>query len=641
MFEFVRTHKKWMQILLALIILPSFVLVGVSSMTGGRNDGPEVATVGGEKITQQQWDEAQRVIQDRARASQGAQFDPKQFESPEIKQEILEDLIAKRVLAAEVKRSNLTAGTASIKQQVEAPYRDADGKINVEAYKAMLTYRGMTEAQLFQSERDNMTQRQLNVAIEATSFVPRTVSSHVLDLWEQEREVQDLVIPLNEFIGQVKVTDAMVKAYYDKNSDKFQAPEQVKVEYVVMDPAVVESQIVVSDAEVADYYDKNKDTLGVPEQRYTSHILIAVKDGASAAEKAAAKAKAEAILAEVRKAPATFADVAKTQSQDPESAVVGGELGLAAKASKDNAGSFASPELEAASYKLKQGEFDLVATRFGFHVITVNKLVPGVVKPLDEIKPKVVAELKKSKLPKKYAELAEKLTNTVYEQADSLKPAAELLHVQVQTVENLGRTPSQSPALASSPINHPKFLKAIFADDAIKNKRNTEAVETLPNTMVSGRVVEYKPAAKRPLAEVDQAIRMIVARDEAVKLARQAGEAKLAALKASGDATGFGAAKVEARSKRSGLPEVAMREVFKADVAKLPAYVGVELPGMGYGIYRINKASAPAKPDTAARASLTEQINGVTGQAEMLGYVEALKTKAKAKILKPLVVSAK
>jgi peptidyl-prolyl cis-trans isomerase D len=635
MFEFVRTHKKWMQILLALIILPSFVLVGVSSMTGGGAGGAEVATVGDEKITQQQWEEAQRNAMDRARASQGARFDPKQFESDDVKKQILDDLIAKRVLAAEVKHSMLTTGTAAVKQQVEAPYIGTDGKVNVEAYKAMLTYRGMSEAQLFQSERDNMTLRQLNVAIEATAFVPRAVSNRVTDAVEEEREVQELIFPVADYLGQVKVSDEMVKAYYEKHAALFQAPEQVKIEYVVMDPAVVESQIVVSDAEIADFYANNKGTLGTPEQRYTSHILIAVKKDASAADKAAAKAKAEAILADVRKAPATFADVAKTQSQDPESAAVGGELGLATK------GSFIVPELEAAAYKLKQGEFELVSSEFGYHVLTVNKLVPGAIKPLDEIKPKVVAELKKAKLPKKYAELAEKLTNTVYEQADSLKPAADLLHVQIQTAENLSRLPSQSPALANSPVNHPKFLKAIFADDAIKNKRNTEAVETVPNTMVSGRIVEYKPAAKRPLAEVEPAIRMIVARDEAGKLARKAGEAKLAAVKASGDAAGFGEAKVDARTKQSPLPEPAMLEVRKADVAKLPAYVGADLPGIGFGIYRINKVSAPAKPDPARRSALAEQINGVAGQSEMISYVEALKVKAKTKLMKPVVTAAK
>jgi peptidyl-prolyl cis-trans isomerase D len=634
MFEFVRTHKKWMQVLLALIILPSFVLVGVSSMGGG-SGGPDVAVVDGKKISQQQWEDAQRRAMDNARARQGERFDSKEFETPEKKQEILDALVAEKAITTEIKHGMLTVDNTMIRKQVleEGGFLRPDGTPDKEAYQAMLSSRGMTEAQLFQSERERMTLRQLNVAIEATSFVPRAVSTRVTDTVEQEREVQELLFPAADYIGQVKVTDDMVKAYYEKNAALFQAPEQAKVEYVVMDAAVVEGQIAITDAEITDFYAKNKAALGTPEQRFASHIVITVKKDASAADKAAAKAKAEAILAEVRKAPGTFAAVAKAQSQDPVSAAVGGDLGLAVK------GGLPSLEVENAVFKLQPGEMELVTSDFGYHIVTLTKLVPATIKPFEEAKPAVVAELKKSKMSKKYAELAEKFTNTVYEQADSLKPAADLLHVTVQTADHVTRTPS--PALGASPVNNAKFLKALFSEDTLKNKRNTEAVETLPNTMVSGRVVDYKPAAKRPLAEVEGAIRMVVAREEASKLARKAGEAKLAAAKASGDAAGFGEAKVDTRTKQSPLPPAATVEVRKADVSKLPAYVGVDLPGVGYGIYRINKASAPAKPDPAIRAGLAEQINGVAGQSEMLGYVEALKAKAKAKILKPMVTAAK
>jgi len=271
-----------------------------------------------------------------------------------------------------------------------------------------------------------------------------------------------------------------------------------------------------------------------------------------------------------------------------------------------------------------------VRSEFGYHIIKITKIAPESQKSLEEAKPEIVADLKKARMSAKYSELAETFTNTVYEQSDSLKPVADKLGLTIQTAEGLTRKPN--PALGASPVNNDKFLKAIFSDDAIKNKRNTEAVEVAPSTLVAGRVVEFKPAAKRPLAEVEALIRQRVTQEEAAKLARQAGEAKLAAARASGDAAGFGEAKTVSRIKQPPINDTAAVAVLKADVSKLPAYVGVDIPGQGYGVYRIVKVGQPAQPDQARRKQEAEQIGRAVGNAETFGFVEALKHKAKAKI---------
>jgi peptidyl-prolyl cis-trans isomerase D len=330
------------------------------------------------------------------------------------------------------------------------------------------------------------------------------------------------------------------------------------------------------------------------------------------------------VLEEVRKNPANFAEIAKAQSQDQGSAAQGGDLGVVEK------GAFVKP-VEDAIYALKEGEVSgLVQSEFGYHVIKVTALKPAQQKPLDAAKDEIAADLKKQKLSKKYSEMAETFTNMVYEQSESLKPVADKLGLKIETVDGLTRKPN--PALAQAPYSNEKFLAAIFGVDAVKNKRNTEAIEVSPSVLISGRVVEFKPATKRPLADVDAQIRQRVTLEEAARLARAAGEQKLAAAKASGDATGFGAATVVARTKQPTINTAAALAVLKADVSKLPAYVGVEVPGQGYGVYRIGKVSQPAAPDTARRTQEAQQIGQLVGQAEMYNYVEALKTKAKAKV---------
>jgi len=627
MFEFIRTHQRVMQILLLLLILPSFVLVGVSSYQdrGGSSDG--VATVDGKKITQQEWENAQRRQIDQARQMMGAQFDQKLFDTPEAKQAILDNLVAERAINAEVARSNLTVSDAVLVKAIAdiQQFRKPDGSFDKEGYYAAIAAQGMNEQQFNARMRHDMAVQQLVGSIQQTAFAPRTVSNRLSDINDQEREVQEQLFPAASFVGQVKVTDDMLKAFYDKNAALFQVPETVKAEYVVFNADAVEKSVAVSDAEIAEAYNKNKARFTTAEKRSASHILVNAPAGAKPADDAAAKAKAQAILDEVRKNPADFAKIAKAQSQDPGSAELGGDLGNIER------GVFPAKQVEDTIYSLKDGEISgLVRSDFGYHIIKLTKLTPATQKSLDDAKPEIAAELKKTKMSSKYSELAETFSNTVYEQADSLKPVADKLGLTIQTVDGLTRTPN--PALGTSPVNTDKFLKAIFANDALTNKRNTEAVEVAPSTLVAGHVVAFRPASKRPFAEVEGIIRQRVTQEEATRLARQAGEAKLAAAKASGDASGFGDVKVVSRTKEPTINQTAALAVLKADTSKLPAYVGVELPGQGYGVYRIAKVSQPAQPDTARRQQEAEQIANAVGGGETYGFVEALKHKAKAKI---------
>ncbi|MCD2516647.1 SurA N-terminal domain-containing protein [Massilia sp. G4R7] len=626
MFDFVRNNKRVMQGLLLVIILPSFVLVGVESYQNRGDAAAGVATVAGQKVTQQEWEEAQRRQIDQARQMMGAQFDQKMFETPEAKQAILNNLVAERAVNAEIAASHLTVGDAAIARQIsDIPgLRKPDGSFDMEQYKSLLAAQGLTPSMYDQRLRRDMTVQQLVGSIQQTAFAPRSMASRLSDINDQEREVQELVFPIAQYLPQVQVTDAMVKAYYDKNAALFTIPEQVKAEYVVFDADAVASKVQVSDAEINEYYNKNLKVYTTPEQRTASHILINLARDAKPADQAAAKAKAEAVLADVRKNPANFAEIAKAQSQDQGSAAQGGDLGVVEK------GAFVKP-VEDTIYALKEGETSgLVQSEYGYHIIKVTALKPAAQKPLADAKAEIAADLKKQKMSKQYSEMAEVFTNMVYEQSESLKPVADKLGLKIETVDALTRKPN--PALATAPFNNEKFLTALFGVDAVKNKRNTEAVEVSPSVLISGRVVEFKPATKRPLAEVDAQIRQRVTLEEASRMARAAGEQKLAAVKASGDATGFGAATVVARTKQPTINTTAAVAVLKADVSKLPAYVGVEVPGQGYGVYRIGKVSQPATPDAARRTQEQQQIGQLVGQAEMYNFVESLKTKAKAKV---------
>ena len=627
MFDFIRTHQRLMQFLLLLFIFPSFAFFGLEGYSR-LTDGNGMAKVAGQTITKEEWDAAHRQQLDRMRQVYGNQFDSKIFDSPQARRAILDNLIAQRALGAEVVASKLVVPDQVLQQSIlQIPgLTKPDGSFDNEQYRVLLAARGMTQKSYEAGLRREMALQQLNAAIQTTAFAPKTVAENLSSLNDQERTVQMLNFKPDSYAGQAKVTDELLKAYYDKNGARFETPEQADIEYVVLDAAAVAAQASVTDDDIKAYYEQNQKQYATEEQRRASHILITVKKDASAADKAAAKTKAEGLVAQLRKNPGDFAKLAKANSQDPGSADNGGDLGYFSR------GAMVKPFADAA-FSLKQGEIsDPVESDFGYHVIEVTGIKPAAVKPLESVKAEIGAEIKKQIAAKKYSEMADQFNNLVYENGDSLKAVSDKLKLKIQTASGVTRNPN--PAAGAAPYNNGKFLAALFTDDVIKAKHNTEAVQTAPNTLVAGRMISYKPVAKRPFEEVKADVQKAVLLAEEQSLAVKAGQERLAQLQAKDDATGFSDAKVVSRVKSEGWTQEAFNAVMKADTAKLPAYVGAETPGMGYQIYRITKVEQPKTVDTARRKAEQEQITAALSQQEALGYLDYLREKAKTKLLK-------
>ncbi|MBC7489408.1 MAG: SurA N-terminal domain-containing protein [Glaciimonas sp.] len=634
MFELIRSHKRFMQFLLLLLIIPSFALVGLQSYTGFGDSANNVAKVAGQSITQQDWDAAQRQQIDRMQQMFGPQFDAKMFDTKAAKQSILDNLVAQRAQLAAVTREHLMVSDFILQQTLlgTPELQGADGKFDNEKYRSLLAAQGTVPKMYEAGLRQDLALQQLTGAIQATAFAPKSLALRISNINDQERDIQEVLFKTSDYAPKVKITDGTLKEYYDNNSQQFQIPEQVNVEYIVLDSAAVAAQVTVSDANIKLYYDKNLKHHTTLEQRRASHILITIKKDATNAEKAAAKTKANSLLAQVQKDPTKFARLAKENSQDTDSAEQGGDLGYFGE------NMMVKPFSDAA-LKLKEGEVsDVVESDFGYHIIQLTGIKPEEVKPLAQVKGDIAVAIKKQLEAKKFAELAELFSDTVYEQSSSLKPAADKLKLSIQTVANLGRHPSFAVDAAAT-YNNEIFLTALFADGSVKNKRNTAAIEVAPNTLVAGHVTDYKPITKQAFEDVKEIVRAKVMQAAEAEFALKAGVSKLAALKEKDDIVGFSAVKTISRVSHQGITPIVFDAVMKADISKLPAYVGIYLPEQGYAIYRIGKVAQPATVDQARRQSEQQQISSALSQQEMLAYVEVLKQKAKVKILRPVIYS--
>jgi peptidyl-prolyl cis-trans isomerase D len=444
----------------------------------------------------------------------------------------------------------------------------------------------------------------------------------------QRREVQVQRFETKDYLAQAEPSDAELATFYNEpaNQAQFKLPEQAEIEYAVLDLEAIKRGISVNEEELRKYYDENKDRYAKKsEERRASHILVKADKDTPAEERSKAKAKAEALLAEVRKNPAAFNEIAKKNSDDPVSAERGGDLDFF------NRDAMVKPFSDAA-FAMKPGEIsNLVESDFGYHIIRLDALRGGT---FEELRAEIENEVKTQLAQTRYAEAAEQFTNTVYEQPDSLQPAIDKLKLTRQTATVL-RTPAAGVegALAS-----PKLMEAVFASEAVRDKRNTAAIEVGPSQMAAAHVLKHTPERLPALGDVKDVVRERLVAQQAAALARKAGEAQLAQIQQTADAAGLAAAVTVSRPQPQGLPAQVVDAVLRADGAKLPANIGVDLGAEGYALVRINKVLPPDEK-APELASLQPLYGQAWSAAEARAYYDALKTRLKVDIKAPAAAS--
>ena len=626
MFDFVYKQKRLVQLVLALITLP-FAFFGVDYYFRGTASAGEVARVGSDKITQAEFANAIREQQDRMRQSLGANYDPAVFDNPEVRYATLEQLISQRLLDDQARRDRLRVSDDQVRQYIsEIPAFQVDGKFSPERYQQLLAMQSPPKSspEFVNDVRRALIQTPLQEPIAAASIVARSNVERYLGLVDQKREVAYAAIPADAFRKEVKVDDATVKAYYDAHQSAFQTPEQVKIEYVALTPDSLGGQASIDPAAVRKQYDENLKQYAKAEERQASHILIAVKPDAKDDEKAAAKKKAEDLAAQARRSPAKFAELAKENSQDPGSAAQGGDLGFIA-----HDGSMVKP-FEDAVFSGKEGDIiGPVQTDFGWHVIKVTAVKPAKTQTFDEVKGQIEADLKRQQAMRNFVDAASQFENLVYEQAESLQPVAKALNLKVQTTDWLTR--AQLQPLGQ---NNPKFVQAVFSPDSLQTKRNTDAIEVAPNTMMAARVLDYRAAAPRAFDEVKGDIRRQLEHNAASELAQNAGKEKLALLQQGKDAAlAFGKPVTLARNQaQPGFQADALARIFQGDPDKLPQYIGMPAPDGGFVIYKIVQVIAAPAPDAARLSAFSTRVGEQLGRELFAANLASLKAKADVKI---------
>jgi peptidyl-prolyl cis-trans isomerase D len=627
MFNLIGSNRRIVQAILFLIAVP-FAFFGVDSYIRSSGGGQSVARVGDYNVSQQEFADALRSRQEALRRMVQGKLDARLLDSPELRHATLDNLIERRLLLDRAIRSGMTVSDQQIQKIiVEQPgFKDGANQFSYEQYRQVLRSDGMTPALFEGRVRQDLMLAQQREGYFGSGFVSKTVLERLVKLAEQQREVSYYRIAPDRYAGQVQIGPQAVKQYYEASPSEFQIPERVKVDYVTLSAELLVSQIQLDPAELKQFYESRRSQYQTQEARRASHILIGVDASAGADAQQKARARAEEIYKELVGKPGSFAELAKKYSQDPGSAANGGDLGFVSFGSMKDV-----PEFEAALFKLKEGEISQpVATKHGFHIIRLMTLRPAQGKSFEEVRGQIEEELKRQRAGRRFAELADRFSNVVYEQSESLKPAAELLKSEVQRSGWITRSGAEPAAL-----NHPRLLEAVFSQDVLKDRRNSEAIEVAPSTLVAVRLVERSPASTRPLSEVRADIEKLLERRAAAQRAIEAGRAELEQLKQGKSITvAWSAAELVSRAEHKGLSEPIVRQAFRVDAAKLPAYAGVENPEGGYTLLRISRVVPAEELAPEKRRGFAEALRQVLAEQEFSAYLGSVRQKTEIQVNK-------
>ena len=623
MLEAIRKHAQgWLaKVILGLIVI-TFALFGVDSYMKGDKSGGMIVEVGDMGISR---DELAREIQtqsDRMREALGPAFDPAVSETADFRQKVLDSLIDRKALLQEAQKLKFLAPDAYLASVLsKIPAFQQDGRFSPQRYEAVLRQNNRSPAQFENELRQAFMLEVVTSPVSLAAFPSATSLLQIARLVAQQREISWVDLPASAVASQIKVTSADVERYYAANKAEFSEPEQIRAEYLVLDRTAVAAGVAVSEQAVTDYYASHASQFGKPEERSASHILIAVDKNADAATRAKAKAKASELVQTLQKTPGRFAELARTQSQDPGSAAQDGSLGRFGR------GMMVKP-FDDAVFSMKPNEIrGPIESDFGYHVIRLDAIHAAKIAPLAEVRAAVADALRKEDAQKVFAGLAESFSNLVYENATSLQPAATAAKLTIQ--QGSWMTAKNAPP----PFNNSTLSAALFSSESIKSKLNTEAIEVQPGTLVAARVVEHRPARLRPLAEVSQAIEAKLQSEQSTRLLTQKGEATILALEKGDEKDmGWSAFQVVGRQPSAVFDAAGAKAVFRVNTDKLPAYTGFTHPNGMYRVVRVSRVLDAPALDPMLLSSIESGVIQAQQRADIEAMTDLITAGQKVKI---------
>ena len=488
-----------------VVIILSFALAGVSGYLGTTSENA-VVTINGEAITQQSVDQAYQNERANLQQQYGEQFDliasnPNFVQ--QIRAQATQTLITERLIAQTVEEMGLRVGDEQVKDAIRnMPEFQVDGQFDNDLYLSLLRNNNLSPSQFSTNFKRDLVRIQLLQSLVGSEFVLPLEIEQASRLQGQERVARILNIRSDDFAKDATVSNDEINAFYTENNQLFQNPEQVSVDYILLDAEGLANDIIINDQDIQNYYEQHESDYQSEERRKVAHIMVQGTDSE-------AKKKAQELLAELN-AGADFAQLAKTKSEDAFSAENNGELDWLERGVMD-------PTFDEAAFALTSAApiSSVVESAFGFHIIKLLDVEEQKITSLANVKDEVETTLRNERIRDAYDDLYQRLSEVAFESPDNLDEASAEVGIKVISTDFF------SADEAPSVLGNRLVLNQVFDQTFLNEGLNSEMIELSDLKSIVVHVKDYNAEATKPLADVFEQIQQQLEEQKSAVAARE------------------------------------------------------------------------------------------------------------------------
>lgn len=619
MLQNIRDNSQgWIAKTIIGLIVVLLALTGIEAIFTSTSNSQNAAKVNGEKITMSALGQAVEMQRRQLLQQLGRDFDASLLDDKLLREAALKGLIERSLLLQGAQQADFAFSEQSLDQLIlQTPEFLVDGKFSADRFDQVIRQLGYSRLQFRQMLKEEMLVGQLRAGLSGSSFVTPAEVESFARLEKQTRDFATLTLPADT--ASVQLSDDDIKAYYDAQASQFMSPEQVVLEYVELKKDAFFDQVEVTEKDLQSAYEA--EIANLAEQRDAAHILIEVNDKVDDKQ---AKTKIEELQKRLQQGE-DFAALAKEFSDDPGSAVNGGDLGYAGPGVYD-------PAFEKALYALDEDQVSApVRSEFGWHLIKLLGVQAPEVPTLASLKDKLERELKAQQVERRFVEVSKQLEDSAFEASDLAQPAQEL-GLEIKTTEAFGREGGQGLAA------NRKVLQAAFSSEVLEDGSNSPAIELDPDTVVVVRMKEHKLPEQLSLEQVADSIRTQLTEVRAKEAAKAKGEALLAALRTgqtpvsqAEQEQGWKVVEAATRSQE-GVEPVILQALFrmpKPSDKGQPTFVGIGLSNGDYVVIRLNGVNEPEGAlSDEDKAMYNRFLASRSGQQDFSAFRRQLEAKA-------------
>ena len=613
------------------VIILVFAVWGIGSYFEGVSE-IIVATADKIEINQQTYQQAMSDRRRRLVQMMGRNVDAELFSSTAFKRQVVEELIDTTLQNETLHASGFRISDAQLAALIQnTAVFHTDGQFDRDRYELLVQNSGMTIQGYESYQRQQGVVDQLVRGLGQSAIVSTNSIDKAWKLLDQRRIASYTTLEFDNFLDDIQVSETAIEKEYQANLDGYFEPASIQVDYLKLSVEDLGTRLDVDEADILRMYEDNPDRYRQPGSRSASHILLSVSPDAADAQIDQVRQRASEIVARARGGE-SFASLAEVNSDDKGSAKRGGELGVI------RPGTMVKP-FEDAVFVMGEGEIsEPVRTQYGFHVIRLDRITESRVQSLDQVRSEIETEVRRLRAEELFNELAEILGSTVFEQPDSLEPAADHLGVKVMRSEWFTQDAGTGIAEFQG------VRDAAFGNEVLIDGLNSELIEIDQDNLVAVRKVDYRARRQLDLNEARPGLEKRLRAVEASDRMEKAGEDLVARLKSGAD---WDELLIAHKLARVRLPEttetllepleqVVARVVYAALVplSGQIVYGGERISPARYAIYRLERVEFgdPANASEEDRLGVEKILSSRRGGEMVIGWRQGLRKVAKVQI---------